>query len=173
MGAALMDFLIALVGLVFIGAIIFMAIDFVSTDPRFKQIAKFAVGAVLVIAFLLDIKAVFFGGGGGAEAITPMNLIYFAITVIVVLVVWYIIVLFLDWAATIFAPLAPFVTAIKFVVSAIVLIVLLGAAANLLFGISLGSYQPFRAEHHTQLELHGPAGRGSLQFSDARTTAYL
>ena len=42
MGSALIDFLITLIGLVFIGAIIFMAIDFISTDDRFKKIGKFA-----------------------------------------------------------------------------------------------------------------------------------
>ena len=51
MGSALIDFLITLIGLVFIGAIIFMAIDFISTDDRFKKIGKFAVGGILVILF--------------------------------------------------------------------------------------------------------------------------
>lgn len=171
-GGGLMDFLIALVGLVFVGAIIFMAIDFVSTDERFKRISKFAIGGVLVIAFLLDCKAVFFGGSGGAP-ITPWNLVLFAIGVIIALVVWYVIVLFLDWAATVFAPLGPFLIAIKFVISAVVLLVILGMAANLLFGMSLGTSSPFRAGPHSQLEMLGPGWGGSLQHDYASAAAYL
>ena len=104
MGSALIDFLITLIGLVFIGAIIFMAIDFISTDDRFKKIGKFAVGGILVILFLLAIKAVLFGGTAAA-ILSPLGMVYFAIAVIVILVVWYLINWFLDWAGGFFPPI--------------------------------------------------------------------
>ena len=133
MGSALIDFLITLIGLVFIGAIIFMAIDFISTDDRFKKIGKFAVGGILVILFLLAIKAVLFGGTAAA-ILSPLGMVYFAIAVIVILVVWYLINWFLDWAGGFFPPIGQFMQVIKFVVGAVVLIAILVAAADLLLG---------------------------------------
>ena len=150
-GAGLMDFLIVLVGLAIVGAMIFAAIEFVATDERFKKIARFAVGGVIVLAFLYAVKGVLFGGGGGV-GITLVGLIEFAIGVIILLVVWYVIVLALDWLATVFPPIGPLKDAIKFVVSALVLVVLLLLAANLLFGVSIGGGgAPFRLEHRGQL----------------------
>jgi hypothetical protein len=141
MGAALVDFLITLVGLIFIGAMIFMAIDFISTDERFKKIAKFAVGGIIVILFLFAIKGVLFGGGGAA-LITPLAMLYFAIAVIVILMVWFLIDWFLGWAAGFFPPIGQFMAVIKFVVGALVLIAILVAAADLLIGggRAFGSY---------------------------------
>ena len=132
-GAGLIDFLIALFGLIIIGAMVFLAIDFVTTDERFKKLAKLAVGGLLVIMFLLDVKAALFGGG--RSFITPMGLITFAIGVIVILVVWIIIdwVLprVLDW----FPPLKPAEAIIRIVISALVLIAILVVAANVFFGV--------------------------------------
>ena len=133
MGSALIDFLITLIGLVFIGAIIFMAIDFISTDDRFKKIGKFAVGGILVILFLLAIKGVLFGGGAAA-ILSPLGMVYFAISVIVILVVWFIINWFLGWVGGFFPPIGQFMQVIKFVVGAVVLIAILVAAADLLLG---------------------------------------
>jgi hypothetical protein len=93
-----------------------------------------------VIAFLFAIKAVLFGGGG-AFAISPIGILYFAIGVIVLLVVWFLINMALDLMASWFPPIGPFMVTIKFVVSAIMLIVLLLLAADLMFGagIMIGS----------------------------------
>ncbi len=135
-GSGLFDFLIAIVELVIVGAIIFAGLDFVVTDERFKKIARLAIGGVLVIAFLFAVKAVLFGGGG-AFTISPVGILYFAIGVIVLLVVWYLINMALDWAAAVFPPIGPFLVAIKFVVSAIMLIVLLLLAADLMFGAGI------------------------------------
>jgi hypothetical protein len=143
-GQGLMTFVIVIVGLCVIGALIFTAIDFVSADERFKKIAKLAVGGVLLIVFLVAVKNVLFGGGGEG-AITPEALINFAIGVIVLLVVWFIIVKVLDWVAGQFPPIAPFKDIIVFVISAIVLIVLLILAADAFFGGGgIGGFQPFR-----------------------------
>jgi hypothetical protein len=138
MGSALIDFLITLIGLIFVGAIIFMAIDFISTDERFKKIGKFAVGGIIVILFLFAIKGVLFGGGG-AGLITPLGMLYFAISVIVILVVWFIIDWFLGWVGGFFPPIGQFMAVIKFVVAACVLIAILVAAADLLVGGSSGA----------------------------------
>src|ERR1700689_2885744 len=135
-GSGLFDFLIAIVELIIVGAIIFAGLDFIVTDERFKKIARLAIGGVLVLAFLFAIKAVLFGGGG-AFAISPVGILYFAIGVIVLLCVWYLINLALDFMATFFPPIGAFMVAIKFVVSAIMLIVLLLLAADLLFGAGI------------------------------------
>lgn len=135
-GSGLFDFLIAIVELIIVGAIIFAGLDFILTDERFKKIARLAIGGVLVLAFLFAIKGVLFGGGG-AFAISPIGILYFAIGVIVLLVVWYLISMALDFMATFFPPIGPFIVAIKFVVSAIMLIVLLLLAADLMFGAGI------------------------------------
>jgi len=132
-GSGLFDFVISLFELVIVGVIIFAGLDFIATDERFKKIAKLALGGVIVLAFLFAIKGVLFGGGG-AFAITPVGILYFAIGLIILLVVWYLIIIALDAMVGFFPPLAPFMEAIKFVISAIMLIVLLLLAADLLFG---------------------------------------
>jgi hypothetical protein len=141
MGRALIDFLITLVGLIFVGAMIFMAIDFISTDERFKKIGKFAVGGIIVILFLFAIKGVLFGGG--TAMITPLAMLYFAIAVIVILVVWFLIDWFLGWAATFFPPIGQFMQVIKFVVGAVVLVAILISAADLLLGGGTGAGRIF------------------------------
>lgn len=172
-GSGLMDFLIVIVGLFIVGAMIFAALEFIATDPRFKKIAQLAVGGVLVLAFLFAIKGVLFGGAG-AQVITPSGLIQFAIGVIVLLVVWFIINAVLDWAATWFAPLGPVMAIVKFVVAAIVLIVLLILAADMLFGAgTMGPFSPFRPEHRSQLTLPQYAGYQSVQFDNASATVNL
>jgi hypothetical protein len=137
------NFFIVLVELVIIGALIFAAIDFISTDERFKRIAKLASGGVLVVLLLFAIKAVFSGGGGGMN-MTPLGFLYFAIGVILTLVVWYVIDAILGYAAANwFPPLTGALAVIRFVIGAIVLVVILLIAANVLFGASLpgGSFR--------------------------------
>ena len=132
MGSALIDFLITLVGLIFIGAMIFMAIDFISTDERFKKIAKIAVGGVLVVLFMFAIRALF-GGGGGGMNLTPLGFLLFAIGVILVLIVWYVIDALLGYIAASWAPfLAPVLGIIRFVLAGLMLVVILLIAANVL-----------------------------------------
>jgi len=132
-GSALMDFLIAVIGLCLIVYLIFMALDFIAPDERFKQIAKYAIGGVALLAFLVAIRGVLFGGTRGSLGMTPVNLIEFVIGLIVLMVVLYIIYMAID----LLAP-APFVVPAKYVVGAIALIVLLLIAERALFGGGLG-----------------------------------
>ncbi len=130
-GSALMDFLIAIVGLCLVVGIIFKALDFIAPDERFKTIARYAIGGVALIAFLVAIKGVLFGGGGGI-AVTPVGLIEFAIGLIVLMVVLYIIYMVVDF----FAP--PFAVQLKYVIGALALIALLVIAERALFGGGFG-----------------------------------
>jgi hypothetical protein len=132
------NFFIILVELCVIGAMIFAALEFIATDPRFKQIAKIAVGGVLVVLFLFAVRAVFVGGSGGMN-LTPLGFLYFAIGVILALLVWYVIDAMLGWiAANWFTPMAPALGIIRFVIAGLMLVVILLIAANVLFGASLG-----------------------------------
>ena len=142
--SSVFNFIIILVELCFIGALIYAAIEFIATDERFKYIAKIAVAGVLVVLFLFAVKAVFSGGGGGMN-LTPLGFLYFAIGVILVLVVWFIIDKVLAYAAGLFPPLGAVMSIVQFVLAAIVLVVILLIAANVLFGAGVGtSNLPFR-----------------------------
>lgn len=134
-GSALMDFLIAVVGLCIIVYLIFLALDFIAPDDRFKQIARYAVGGVALIVFLVAIKGVLFGGGG-AMAITPLGIIQFAIGLIVVMVVLYIIYMVIDRLAP-----ADLAVPVKYVIGAIALIAILIVAEQALFGGGLNFVQ--------------------------------
>jgi hypothetical protein len=132
------NFFIILVELCVIGALIFAAIDFIATDERFKKIAKIAVGGVLVVLFLFAVKAVFSGGEGGMN-LTPLGFLYFAVGVILTLLVWYVIDAILGYIAASWAPfLAPALGIIRFVLAGLMLVVILLIAANVLFGASIG-----------------------------------
>lgn len=131
-GSALMDFLIAVVGLCIIVYLIFLALDFIAPDERFKLIARYAVGGTALLVFLVAIKGVLFGGGGGM-AITPVAIIEFAIGLIVVMVVLYIIYMVIDFMAP-----GNLALPIKYVIGALALIAILVVAERALFGGGLG-----------------------------------
>jgi hypothetical protein len=132
------NFFIVVVELVVIGALIFAAIDFIATDDRFKKIAKLASGGVLVVLLLFAIQGVFTGGGKGMN-LTPLGFLYFAVGVILTLIVWYVLDKLLDYAAANwFKPLAGALDVIKFVLAGLVLVVILLIAANVLFGAAMG-----------------------------------
>src|ERR1700688_41594 len=138
-------FFIILVELFVIGALIFAAIEFIATDLRFKKIAKIAVGGVLVVLFLFAIEAVFTGGGGAAMNLTPLGFLYFAIGVILTLIVWYVIDAVLGYAAANWLPgISPALAIIRFVLAGLVLVVILLIAADVLFGASVIGGAPFR-----------------------------
>jgi hypothetical protein len=130
-GAALVDFLIAVICLCCIVGMIFYAIPYMSKDPTFQHIAKLAVGVVALLAFLVAVKGVLFGGGG-AMAVTPVNLIEFAIGLIVIMVVVFII----NWVIGYFG--VPFSEPAQFVIGATALIALLIIAERALFGGGIG-----------------------------------
>ena len=128
-GSALMDFLIAIVGLCIIVYLIFLALDFIAPDARFKLIARYAVGGAALLIFLVAVKGVLFGGAGGALAVSPVGVIEFAIGLIVVMVVLYLIYLVVDN----FAP-GNLALMIKYVIGALALIALLVLAERVLTG---------------------------------------
>lgn len=132
-GSALLDFLIAVVGLCIIIYLIFLAIDFLSPDDRFRLFARYAVGGAALLVFLVAIKSVLFGGGGGGIAVTPVGIIEFAIGLIVVMVVIFIIYMVID-------RLAPpdLAVPVKYVIGALALIAILVLAERVLFGGSIG-----------------------------------
>lgn len=136
-GAGLVQFVINLIALLAAGGIFFLTIDRVAPDAFFARIARIAIGALLLIALVLTIAAVF--GLASAGAIPPRGIIYFAIAVIVAVVVLYLINLVIDWIAAQMGG-GPWVTPVKYVLGAIVLIGLLLVAANVLFG----AIPPFR-----------------------------
>lgn len=127
-GSALMDFLIAVVALCLVVGLIFLAIDRIAPDEGSKKIARWAVGGVALIAFLVAIKGVLFGGGSGL-AVTADGLISFAIGLLVLIAVIYIIYMAIDA----FAP-EPFKVPVKYVVGTIALIGILVLAQQTLFG---------------------------------------
>jgi hypothetical protein len=135
-GSGLVQFLVNIIALLAAGGIFFISIDKVAPDAFFAKVAKIAIGALLLIALIITIAAVF-GLAGAGVAVSPLGIIWFAIAVIVAVVVLYVINLIVDWIVSNMggAPLAPIV---KYVLGAIVLIALLIAAANLLFGYKVG-----------------------------------
>lgn len=146
MGAGLMDFVIAIVGLGLILGLFFFAIDYISPDERFKKIGKWAIGGVALLVLLVSIKGVLFGGGG-AVGVNPQSLIEFAIGLIVVLLVLFIVYAIIDY----FAP-EPFKIPVKYIIGGIALIALLVMAGQALFGSGLG-FLPGGARHRVLLEV--------------------
>ena len=63
---------------------------------RVNKIAKIAIGCLLLIAFIVTIAAIL-GVGGAGVAISPVGIVWFAVAVIVSVVVLYVINLIVDW----------------------------------------------------------------------------
>jgi hypothetical protein len=131
-GSGLVQFLVNLIALLAAGGIFFVSIDKVSPDAFFAKVAKIAIGALLLIALVVTIAAVF--GLASGVTVSPIGIVWFAVAVIVAVVVLYIVQLVVDWIAT-QAGEGTWVAPVKYVLGAIVLIGLLIAAANLLFGV--------------------------------------
>lgn len=134
-GSGLVQFLINIIALLGAGAIFFISIDKVAPDEFFARIAKIAVGVLLLIAVIVTVASVF--GWATGVTVQPLGIIWFAIAVIIAVVVLYVLNMMVDWIASSmgFSALA---ATIKYVLGAIVLIALLVAAANLLFGYKVG-----------------------------------
>jgi len=134
-GSGLVQFLISIVAILAAGGIFFASIDRVAPDGFFAKIAKIAIGALLLIALIVTIAAVF--GMAGGVSVSPLGVVWFAVAVIVAVVILYIINLVLDWLATQMGG-GVWVAPVKYVLGAIVLIGLLLAAANFMFGMHIG-----------------------------------
>jgi hypothetical protein len=149
-GSGLVQFIINLIALLAAGGIFFLSIDRIAPDAFFARIAKIAIGALILIALVVTIAAVF--GLASGVSVSAVGVVWFAVAVIVAVAILYIINLVIDWIAA-QAGAAPWVVPVKYVLGVIVLIGLLLAAANLLFGYSFGSgppirrSEPFRPQH--------------------------
>ena len=154
-----------MVELCVIGALIFTAVDFISTDERFKKIAKIAVGGVLVVLFMFAVRDVFSGGNSSGMNLTPVGFLMFAIAVILTLLVWVVIDRALGYIASNWAPfLAPVLGIVRFVLAGLMLVVILLAAADILLGVSLTGGQSFRlGERHSALLKDDWASAGPLR----------
>lgn len=137
--AGLIGFIVNLIALLAAGAIFFISIDKVAPDAFFAKVAKIAVGALLLIALVVTVAGVF-GLAGGGVTIAPLGIIYFAIAVIIAVAVLYIINMVIDWIGAQMGA-GPWVTPVKYILGVIVLVGLLVAAADLLFGAKA---MPFR-----------------------------
>jgi hypothetical protein len=135
-GSGLVQFLVNIIALLAAGAIFFVSIDKVAPDAFFAKVAKIAIGALLLIALVVTIAAVF--GLAGGVTISPLGIVWFAVAVIIAVVVLFIINLVIDWIAGQMGG-GPWAVPVKYVLGAIVLIGLLIAAANLLFGYRMGA----------------------------------
>jgi hypothetical protein len=174
-GSALMDFLISIILLIATGFIFFLVIDRLAPDSILNKIGKVAVGVVLLIVFLLAIKAVLFGGGGAGAALAPQGFIWFCIGVIVILVVMFIIAAVLDWIAASMGVGAPIVTLVKYVIFALALIALLVIADKTLMG---GNYtgafnSPFQSGGGRRSGLLEPDGHQLVLASPGSAAANL
>lgn len=153
-GSGLIQFLINIVALLAAGAIFFLAIDKVAPDAFFAKIGKIAVGALLLIALIVTVAAVF--GMAGGVSVSIVGVVWFAVAVIVAIVVLYIINLLVDWIVGQMGG-AGWAPVIKYILGAIVLIGLLIAAANLMFGVGMSNLsstsprksEPFRSGYKT------------------------
>ena len=142
-----MDFLIAVIGLCLIVALFYLAIDKLAPDPFMNKVARWTVGGIALIVFLLAVKAVLFGGGG-ALAVTPWGILQFAIGLLVLIVVLYLVYMVIDYLAP-----PPFAAPVKFVIGALALIALLVLAGQVLFGGGLGNFNsPALRQHTSQIE---------------------
>jgi hypothetical protein len=137
-GSGLVQFIVNLVALLAAGAIFFLSIDKVAPDEFFAKIAKIAIGALLLIAVVVTIASVF--GLASGVTVSPAGVVWFAVAVIVAVVVLYVINLIVDWIGSQMGG-GPWTGIVRYVLGAIVLIGLLVAAANLLFGVRVGNFR--------------------------------
>lgn len=131
-GAGLWQFVINIVGLAIIVFLIFAAMEFRPLPEPFRKFARMAVGGAAALFFLIAIGAVLFGGASASIHVTVGGIFEFAIGVIVLYAVLWIVDQGLDYFQV------PFGDKIKFILSVIALIVILSLAAAALAGGGLG-----------------------------------
>ena len=139
-GSSLLGFIITLIVLFAIGAIFFLTIDRVVKDGFLAKIAKIVIGCLILIAFVLAIASVLGLGGGGLANIAAV-IVVFAVGVLVLIVVLYLVELFLGWIAGNMGIGGPIVDAIRFVITVVALIALILVAGSALVGV--GAHRPF------------------------------
>ena len=131
-GSGLIDFIITLLVVFGTAALFFVAIDRAAPDPLMKKIGQIAVGVLLGVIVLLAVKAVLFGGGG-AISMGGRGIIVFAIGIIVLFVVLFLLDKVLQAAGSWGIP-GWIVEIVRYVVFAVALIALLVLADRTFFG---------------------------------------
>ena len=146
-GASLLGFLVSLVILFGVAAIFFIAVDDVAKHPVLAKIAKIAVGCLILVVFILAVANVLGFGGAGMASVSPWGIIVFAVGVLVLLAVLYIIDLVLNWLAPQLGLAAPVVEAIRFVIAVVAIIALLLVAGDALLSGSVRWPLSFAGSH--------------------------
>jgi hypothetical protein len=141
-GSSLLGFIISLIMLFAIGAIFFLTIDQVAKNAFLAKIAKIVVGCLILIAFVLAVAGVL-GFGGGGVAASPQSIVIFAVGVLVLVVVLYIVDLFLNWLAANMGISPPVVEAVRFIITVVALIALILVAGTALIGGGASGSFPF------------------------------
>jgi hypothetical protein len=101
----------------------FLVVDKAAPDPTMNRVAKIAVGTVFAVAIILAIRDALFGGGGGAIGLG--SIIQFAIGIIVILVVLYLLDIVIGFIASMIGTqLAEIVRVVVFAIILIALLVL-------------------------------------------------
>lgn len=142
-GSGLFDFVITLIVLIAAGVMFFLVIDRAAPDSTMNRVAKIAVGVVFAVLILLMIKGLLFGGAGAA-ALSAGSLIGFAIGIIIILVVLYILDIAIGFIASLIGEqLAQIVKVVVFAIILIALLVLvdktmMGGKVTGAAGIDLG-----------------------------------
>lgn len=147
----LFEFLISSLGLLIVVWLFFIGMTKIAADPTLALLAKIAIGGMAAIAFLIAAAgALGFGGGGRLPVFTPANVVEFAISIIVVIVVVFIINAVIDFflngppqpapgqPGSVTVVPSEVAGMIKYVIQAVALIALLVAAGKALFGGGLG-----------------------------------
>lgn len=125
-GSALLDFFIGILLLVAAGAIFFLTIDKVVPDPLLAKIGKIVVGVLGVCLVLIFVWAVFFGGGK-SMGMTPLGLVHFAVGMLVVIAVCFI----LSWIINFFGFM---VGELQYLLGILALIAILVLAGDVMTG---------------------------------------
>src|SRR5580704_3802573 len=129
-GSGLLGFIITLIVLFAVGSIFFLTIDRVAKDALLAKIAKIVIGCLILIAFV-DAVAGVLGFGGGLTA-SPESIVIFAVGVLVLIVVLYLVELFLNWLGPNMGMSPGIVEAIRFVITVVALIALILIAGSAL-----------------------------------------
>ncbi len=160
--AGLWNFVVTLIGLAIVIGLIFLAMEFRPLPEPYRKFARLAVGGAAALIVLAAIGAVLFGGAGGINvSVSPGSIIEFAIGVIVLFAVLWICDAALDYFGV------PFADSIKFILTILALVVILGLAAKALLGGGLG---------FINLGNFGVGGKRSefgIPFHVADTASYL
>lgn len=126
-GSALFALVITIIVIFAVVAMLYLALPKISPDETFTQIGKIGIGVIALILLLRACWAVLFGGGG-ATGISETGLIHFAVGLIGVLIVIFLIYMAVDYL------IPQFSTPVKYVVGGVALIAILLLAETVLLG---------------------------------------